>query len=125
MIFDTDVIVWYLRHHAGAIRLLDETADRCVSVVTYMELLQGARDKREALSIRSFLTDFAFQMLPLTENVGHRASIYMEEYGPKSGMTMADALLAATAVENRQTLCTANRKHYKFIRDLDLRIFRP
>lgn len=125
MLFDTDVLIWLFRGNEKAARLIDETPDRRISAVSYMELLQGARDKREAQTIRSFLADFAFQMLPLTENIGHRASIYMEEYGLKSGMAMADALLAATAVENRQFLCTANRKHYKSIRDLDLKVFRP
>ena len=124
MLFDTDVLIWLFRGNEKAARLIDETPDRRISAVSYMELLQGARDKREAQTIRSFLADFAFQMLPLTENIGHRASIYMEEYGLKSGMAMADALLAATAVENRQPLCTANRKHYKSIRDLDLKVFR-
>jgi predicted nucleic acid-binding protein len=38
---------------------------------------------------------------------------------------MADALVAATAVENRITLCTANRKHCRLVKDLDLSTFRP
>jgi len=125
MLFDTDVLIWFFRGDEKAARLIDGAPDRQVSVVSYMELLQGARDKREAHAIKSFLADFAFQMVPLTENIGHRASIYMEEHGLKSGMGLADALLAATAMESRLTLCTANQKHYKAIRDLDLKIFRP
>ena len=90
-----------------------------------MELLQGARDKKEIRTIKAFLSDFSFQVLPLTENIGHRAMIYVEEYGKKSGMYVADALVAATAVENQLTLCTANRKHYQHINDLSVKIFRP
>jgi hypothetical protein len=90
-----------------------------------MELLQGSRDRRETKAIKDFLVDFSFQMLPLTENIGHRAAIYMEEYGLKSGLCMGDALSAATAIENRITLCTGNHKHFKSINDLDLKPFRP
>jgi predicted nucleic acid-binding protein len=32
---------------------------------------------------------------------------------------------AATAVEGRLSLCTANRKHYQVIADLDIKPFRP
>ena len=53
-----------------------------------------------------------FQMLPLTENTGHRASIYMEEYGLSVSMCMADALIAATAIEANQTLLTGNDKYH-------------
>ena len=109
VLFDTDVLIWILRGHSIAARVVESSDDRCMSIVTYMALLQGARDKHEMKTIKSFLTDFRFAMLALTENIGHRASIYMEEYSLKIAMCMADALIAATAVENQQTLCTGNR----------------
>jgi hypothetical protein len=125
VIVDTDVLVWVLRGHEKAAKAVDETEARAISVVTYMELLQGARDKREVRAIKSFLVDLQFRLLPLTENVGHRASIYMEEYGLSVGMSMADALLAATAVESGEPLRTANQKHYRPVKELEVRIFRP
>ncbi|MCX5673963.1 MAG: type II toxin-antitoxin system VapC family toxin [Planctomycetota bacterium] len=124
MIFDTDVLVWVLRGSRSAAAVLEAESDRQVSVVTYMELLKGARDRREARSIQSFLADVGIGVLPLTENIGHRASMYMEEYGLKMGLCVADVLVAATAVESRLALCTANRKHYRLIGDLDVRPFR-
>jgi len=125
MLFDTDVLIWVLRGNTKAARTVDAAAMRAVSTVTYMELVQGARDKRELKAIRSFLTDLAFQVLPLTENIGHRASIYMEQYALSVAIGMADALVAATAVEAGMTLCTGNRKHYRAIKDLDIKVFRP
>ena len=125
MLFDTDVLIWIFRGNEKAAKAVDASPDRAVSSVTYMELLQGARDKRELKSIQSFLADFGFQMLPLSENIGHRAAIYMEEYALKCAMCVGDALVAATAVENHLVLCTGNRKHFTPIKDLDLRVFRP
>jgi predicted nucleic acid-binding protein len=125
MLFDTDVLIWLLRGSQTAAGIVEKSDWRQVSIVTYMELLQGARDRREVKTIKSFLTTFGFQMLPLSENIGHRAAIYMEEYGLKVAMCAADALLAATAVESQLTLCTGNRKHYHPIGDLDLQVFRP
>ena len=90
-----------------------------------MELIKGARDKRELLSIRRYLNDIGFRIVPICENISHRALIYMEEHALKSGMNMADALIAATAVVNTLSLCTANDKHYKVISDLQLSVFRP
>lgn len=125
MIFDSDVLVWYLRGNPKAIQLVDETYRRITSVVSGMELLQGAFNLREAKEIKDFLVEFSFEVLPLTENIGHRALIYIEEYSLRTGLYLGDALIAATAVENRLTLCTANQKHYKSIAELDLKIFHP
>ena len=125
MLFDTDVLIWYLRGNQKAASALSDADTRKISVVTYMELLQGARDKNEIRVIRGFLKDFDFETIPLTENIGHRAGVYMEQYCLKVGMCMADALLAATAVENGLVLCTANNKHYKSVGDIEINIFRP
>jgi predicted nucleic acid-binding protein len=125
VLFDTDVLIWVLRGSAKAARLIDETPDRRISVVTFMELLQVARDKRESRLFKAFLGDLGFLTLPLTENIGHRAAIYVEEYGLASGLRTADALIAAAAAENGLPLCTGDRTHYRAIRDLALEPFRP
>ena len=125
MLFDTDILIWILRGSAKAARLVDETPVRRISVVTFMELLQGARDKRESRLIKAFLVDLGFLTISLTENIGHRAAIYIEEYGLASGLRTADALIAATATENGLALCTGDRAHYRAIRDLAHVPFRP
>ena len=125
MLFDTDVLIWVFRGNLSAARTVESADERAVSVVSYMELLQGSRNAEETKAIKAFLSEFDFEVLPLTENIGHRASIYMEEYVLKYGMCVADALLAATAVENGLVFCTGNAKHYKPVRDLSLKVFRP
>jgi len=125
MLFDTDVLIWVLRGNPKAAKAVEDGSPRALSVVSYMELLQGARDKREIKAIRSFLADFGFEVVPLSENIGHRAAIYMEQYALKGALRLADALIAATAVETARALCSANRKHYKPISGLDLKVFRP
>ena len=125
MVFDTDVLIWVLRGNLRAAQAVNDAEKRTISIITYMELLQGARDKREVKSIKSFLSQMGFQVLPLTENTGHRASIYMEEYGLAAGLSMADALIAAAAVEASEQVLTGNDKHYKAITDLEIVRFRP
>lgn len=90
-----------------------------------MELLQSAQNKKQQKDIRDFLSDFSFTILPLTERIGHRASIYVEEYSLAHGMRAGDALIAATATENNLRLASSNAKHFKPIQDLDLKIFKP
>jgi predicted nucleic acid-binding protein len=125
MIFDTDVLIWCLRGNSRAAKVIEMADSRAISVVSYMELIQGARDRRELGLIRSFLKDVGFQMLPLTEAIGHRAAVYMEEYALKSALALADALLAGTAVESHEALCSGNAKHFRSITELELKVFRP
>jgi len=125
MLFDTDVLIWCFRGVGKAARAIERAEDPWISTVTYMELVQGARDKRELKEIRNFLADVRLPTLPLTENIGHRASIYLEEHVLAHGMTMPDALIAATAMELNLALCTGNARHFKVIKDLELKTFRP
>lgn len=125
MLFDTDVLIWVLRGNSKAAKCVDATEHRQISAVTRMELLQGARDRSEVRAITGFLVDNGFAIVPLSENIGHRATIYVEEYGLKAGIRVADALIAATAVEMSLTLCSGDKKHYKAINELALKAFRP
>lgn len=125
MIFDTDILIWVQRGNIRASALIDNTESRIISIRTYMELLQCAQDKKKHSYIKNFLRDFNFSVIPLTENIGHRAAIYIEEYSLSSGLRAGDAIIAATAVENNLLLCSGNGKHFKDIKDLNLKIFKP
>ena len=125
MIFDTDVLIWVERGNKRAAQLVDQTDARYLSIVTYMELMQGSESRKQIQMIKDFLRDLQFHTLPLTENIGHRAAIYIEEYGSQSGLRFGDALIAATAAENNLILATCNEKHFRSIKDLSLHLLRP
>jgi predicted nucleic acid-binding protein len=125
MIFDTDVLIWVQRGNVRAANLIEATEDRFISVQTYMELLQGAQDKQQHKFVKDFLAMFDFEIIPLSENIGHRASIYVEEYSLSCGLGAADALIAATATENNMPLASSNLKHFRPIKELDFRHFKP
>lgn len=124
MLFDTDVFIWIQRGSDKAAELVDEQDERLLSILTYMELLQGARDKKQHRNVVEFLREFDFRTLPLTENIGHRAAIYIEEYSLSHGLRAADAIIAATATENGLVLCSGNVKHFRPIKELKFRAFR-
>lgn len=125
MIFDTDILIWIQRGNLKSARLVESIPERFISTQTLLELLQPARNKSQHRTTKSFLKDFNFTILPLTENIGHRALIYIEELTLTCGMRGGDALIAATAVENNLPLCSGNRKHFQAIKDLELKIFKP
>ncbi len=124
MIFDTDVLVWAERGNENALDVISEAAEPAISIFTYMELLQGARNKKEVEGIRSFLEDGHFQVHPLTDNIGHRALVYIEAHAGPDGLRASDAVIAATAVEFNSVLVSGNYKHYKVIQQLNLQPFR-
>ena len=125
MLFDTDILIWIQRGDHRAATLVEREEERCISVLTYMELLQGAREKRQHQYILGFLREYCFRILPLSENIGHRAAIYIEEYSLAHGLRSGDAMIAATATENGLTLCTSNVRHYRPIKELKLKVFKP
>jgi len=75
-------------------------------------------------NVKDFLSSYGFVVLPFTENIGHRASIYIEEYTLSTGLRAADAVIAATATENNMELVSGNIKHFRPIKELKLKTFK-
>ena len=50
MLIDTDVLIWLTRGHVGAAARLQTLMPWRISVVTYMELVQGCRNNLEGLT---------------------------------------------------------------------------
>ena len=125
MIFDTDIFIWIQRGNRKAASLVEREEDRFISVQTYLQLLQGAENKQQHEYTKQFLKDFGFRTIPLSGNIGHRATVYIEEYSLSHGLRAGDALIAATAAESNMVLCSSNAKHFKPIKDLKLKVFHP
>jgi hypothetical protein len=125
MIFDTDIFIWTQRGNEKAAKLFEKEEEKYLSFLSYMELLQHAKNTTQHKYTKDFLRIFGFTVLPLTENIGHRASIYIEEYTLSSSLGSGDAIIAATAVENNMPLASSNVKHFRVIKELQLKAFKP
>jgi predicted nucleic acid-binding protein len=125
MIFDTDVLIWFLRGDRAAARLIESQSDRAISIVSAMELLQGARSRGEIKEIHQFLRQSRIRLVPVNESISHVALSLVEAYAIGQGLRLADALIAATAQEAALPLATCNTRHFRAIAGLELKAFRP
>ena len=125
MIFDTDVLISASRGNESAARTIDAVSDRALSIVSLMEFIQGARSKLEARQFQQSLRNLHFRILPLSDPIGATAAAIIEQYSLTHGIQVTDALIAATAIDSGETLCTGNTKHFRPIPALSRVEFRP
>jgi predicted nucleic acid-binding protein len=112
MLVDTDVLIWHLRGYPKATQRLDQLPKLVLSAVTYLELLQGMRNRAELLAVQKSLALRQAERLPLTPVITERAIVLMEKLVLSHGLQLGDALIAATGLEHQLTLLTANAKHF-------------
>jgi predicted nucleic acid-binding protein len=125
VIFDTDVLIWFFRGDRNAKDLIESDSGRAISIVSLMELFQGARSLAEIGIIRRFFPAAGFRVIAVSEPISHLAATLMEEFSMRAGLHVTDALLAATARETAGTLVTGNIRHFRAIPQLELKAFRP
>lgn len=76
MLVDADILIWYLcGYHKGA-HFLSRLAALKLSVVAYMELVQGMRDNAELSRLGKDLKQRKVTILPITEAISWRPSAY-------------------------------------------------
>jgi predicted nucleic acid-binding protein len=125
MLIDTDVLIWYMRGNEKAYQAVDNSINFFISVVTYMELVQGLRNKKELNHLRKALYGWNAQILYVSEEISAKAMFYVEQHFLSHSMQIADALIGATAIAYGFPILTANDKHYKVMKDLEIKKFVP
>lgn len=56
VLVDTDVLVWYFRGNQNAVDHLNQISALAISSITYLELLQGVRNRAEMLALQKSLS---------------------------------------------------------------------
>ena len=125
MLVDTDVLIWHLRGYPQATRRLDELGALTLSAVSYLEVLQGMRNKAELVAVKKMLQHRAATLLPVSKAITQRAIELMESLTLSHGLQMGDALIAATALEHQLPVLTANVKHFSAVEGLKIEAFLP
>lgn len=117
---DTDVLIWYLRGNKKSKEIIEQLNGFFISVVTYMELVQGMRNKHELTTLRSALRKWNAKILFINEDISTKAMFLVEQHYLSNSLVLADALIASTAISNGLQLLTGNVKHYKIIKNLEI-----
>jgi hypothetical protein len=125
MIIDTDVLIWYMKGNQNAYKAIENSKHFFISVVTYMELVQGMRDKNELNNLRRALNAWGSKILYISEEISVKAMFFVEQHFLSHSIQLADALIGATAISHGLPILTGNDKHYKIIKDLQIKKFRP
>lgn len=125
MLIDTDVLIWYMRGNEKAYKRIEKESNFFISVVTYIELVQGMRNKTELIYFRKSLHEWNAKVLYVSENISSKAMFYVEQHYLSHSLQLSDALIGATSVAYGQPVLTGNDKHYKMIKDIQIKKFRP
>ncbi|WOK05696.1 type II toxin-antitoxin system VapC family toxin [Imperialibacter roseus] len=125
VICDTDVMIdfWDVaaKRHDSTREIVENVIrldNVLLSVVTKMELLSGALNKRDLNRLNKKLTRFNISLL--SEAISIKAVELLLKYRLSHGLTFPDALIAATAIVTGLELFTYNLKDFVFIQGLKL-----
>lgn len=121
ILVDTDVLIDFLRGHGPAESFVNAQSDRIVlSAIVVAELhagARGARDDAEQTVLANLLS--LFRVVPVSGDIARLGGLYRRDYGPSHGISLPDALVAATAYLEGAELKTLNVKHYPMFEDIE------
>lgn len=118
---DTDILIDLAKGNQGAISYLDSLGEPwSVSIMTAMEVIVGAMDKREMAKIDEFLA--AFHVIQFGRETGEKAYGLLKTFSKSHGLRIFDAIVAATAIVADRILVTRNQKHFRMIPELRLEV---
>ena len=124
ILVDSDLLIDLARENRAVekyLHVLEKTFRLSISAVTKMEILVGCRNKTEQKDTFQFLEQFSiFEIQP---NISQRATELISQYNLSHNLLIPDALIAATAMEEKIPLASKNQRDFKFIKGLTLLAF--
>src|SRR5580698_2913212 len=114
VLVDSDILIEVSRGRNADIvarwmELSNSDAAVLYSPISVAELWAGARPNEHDALTNIFR---ALTCNPIGKETGHQAGAWLRKYSRSHGVEVADALIAASAVEHNADLWTRNRKHY-------------
>jgi predicted nucleic acid-binding protein len=117
ILFDTDVLIDYLRGYQKAASLVTSCNPRIIlSSIVVAELYAGVKGKKELSLLDNFIS--LFRIVPTSSEIARMGGLFKRDFAPSHGVGLADAIIAATAVAENAELMTLNVKHYPMIKGL-------
>lgn len=120
MLLDSCIFIDFLRGYPPAVSLfktLKGREDVCFSTLTETELLSGASNKNPAVREKMLHFIHCFEDVAVDHLIAVRAGDLRRQFG----MTIPDAILAATALQWRAELLTCNTSDFKKVPQLVFR----
>jgi len=113
LMLDSDVLIEILRGRPEAGQWLASLGSQTVgiSVLTRMEILQGARNRQEQTTLIAQLNRYELVLLDAGDAI--QALKWFEIYRLSQGVGIMDCLIAASALRIGKPFYTFNVRHYR------------
>ncbi len=122
-VIDSDILIDHLRGYRSALDFIDTlTTDDvkvCFSVISEAEIYVNVRPGEER-AIEALFD--SLNRVAVSGEIARKAGEYCAQYGRSHGLTLPDALIAATAFVIAADLFTRNVRHYPMT---DVKIITP
>ena len=117
MLVDTDVLIDFLRGYNKAILFFEKFSSQIIlSPIVVAELYAGIKGADELAVLDNFISHF--RVIPITSRIAKAGGLYKRDFSKSHGVGLADAILTATAENEKAELKTLNVKHYPMISGL-------
>jgi len=116
---DTNVLIEITKNNTETIEQLGGLeVPLCISSISVMELLCGARNKQEASKLTAFINQF--KIITINEKASLLATKLIANYAKSHHLDIPDALIAASCIESKVILWTYNLKDFRYLPQLQL-----
>ncbi len=106
VVFDTNILIDHLLGHPEAAIEMKRWPEPAISIITWMEVLAGAKTPDEVAMCHQLLAEF--MVLPLSAQIAEQAVALRRE----SRIRLPDAVIGASARVHQAILVTRNTKDF-------------